>query len=166
TGSDLWIGTRMGLCKTSTELIEKKLRSSKTPRLSDDEVLFKTYNVKDGFIGVGCNRGAMQRMSDGKLWIGANEILTTCDTRRLYSDTIAPTIALTGLDLFNEKVNWGAAFTHRDSTFELSNGVRINNLEIDSLSRLYNVPQGLSLPYNNNNLTFRFLGITMHQPAK
>ncbi|MFM7725323.1 MAG: adenylate/guanylate cyclase domain-containing protein, partial [Flavobacteriales bacterium] len=50
--------------------------------------------------------------------------------------------------------------------FELSNVVRIKNLEIASLSRWYNVPQGLSLPYDNNNLTFRFLGITMHQPAK
>ena len=166
TGSDLWIGTRMGFCRTSTELIEEKLHNSSKPRLLDDEVLFKTYNTKDGFLGIGCNRGAMQRTSDGELWVGANNMLTTIDTRNLYRDTIPPTIALTGLELFNENISWTTAFVNPDSTFELNSGIQVNDFQIDSLSRWFNVPQGLSLAHDNNNLTFRFVGITMHQPSK
>ncbi len=167
TGSDLWIGTRMGICKVQTERIQERLKSGENHwRLLDGEVLFKTYDTRDGFLGIGCNSGAIQRMSDGKLWVGANDMLTAINTERLYRNNIAPSMSLVGLELFNEHVSWKSAFANPDSSFELSNGVRVKNVSVDSLSRWYGVPQGLSLAYDNNNVTFRFVGITMHQPSK
>jgi len=164
---ELWIGTRMGLCKVNLKNVEAKLMQDVNPGfLTDDEVLFKTYDTKDGFLGIGCNLGAMQRMSDGKLWLGANNMLTAIKTSRLQYDIIAPSMSLVGLDLFNEEVGWQGAFSNPDTTIDLSNGVRVKNFRIDSLSRWFNIPQGLSLAHDNNNLTFRFQGITMHQPDK
>ncbi|HLG28942.1 MAG TPA: ATP-binding protein, partial [Candidatus Brocadiales bacterium] len=46
------------------------------------------------------------------------------------------------------------------------NGVKIHDFNFDSVSRWYGVPEYLSLAYNNNNLSFQFVGITLQAPKK
>ena len=164
SGSNLWIGTRQGLSKLSIRKLNEILKSG--GRLSDDEVLIESFDPRDGFIGVGCNLGAMKQAKDGSLWIGANNVLTKVQPRFISTDTIPPSMVLSGIDLFSEKISWSAASNHIDTSFNLANGVIVDDFQMDSLSRWYNLPQGLQLAYDNNDLTFRYVGITMHQPWK
>ena len=48
----------------------------------------------------------------------------------------------------------------------MGNGVSVQGCRFDSLSRWYGIPEHLSLAYNNNYLTFNFVGITTHSPQK
>ena len=41
----------------------------------------------------------------------------------------------------------------------LSNGILLKDIRFDGLTKWYNLPTHLSLPYNNNNLTFSFIGV-------
>lgn len=166
THGELWIGTRFGLNRASLKKLNAIVDQDPDHEVKDDAALFKTYGYEDGFLGIGCNRGAMVRAADGTLWVGTNDRLTAIHTENLHKDSIAPNIQLTGLELFNEKISWKKVFARKDSAFLLGNGVRVGDFRIDSLSSWHNLPQGLSLAYNNNFLTFSFTGVTMHQPNR
>ena len=160
---NLWIGTRQGISKLALNKINNLLQSN--GRISDDEILFETFDERDGFVGVGCNHGAMLRIHDGTFLIGANNLLTRFNPRSVESDSSLPIMQITGIDLFNERINWTEAIAHQDSSFELKNGVLIEDLKMDSLSPWNHLPQGLVL-HHQNNVTFRFIGTIMNQPWK
>jgi hypothetical protein len=42
----------------------------------------------------------------------------------------------------------------------------VHDFHFDTLSKWYGLPQQLSLAYNNNYLTFHFVGITLQSPKK
>ena len=44
--------------------------------------------------------------------------------------------------------------------------MRVSAFEFDGITKWYNLPEHLSLAYNNNYLTFNYIGITMNQPKK
>jgi len=48
----------------------------------------------------------------------------------------------------------------------LGNGVQVGDIRVDSTIKWQALPGGLSLPYDNNYLTFHFIGITMYQSDK
>ena len=48
----------------------------------------------------------------------------------------------------------------------MGNGVRFHDFHFDGVSKWYGVPEHLSLAYNNNYLTFQFVGITIQSPKK
>ncbi|MBE7443708.1 MAG: hypothetical protein HS119_14775, partial [Flavobacteriales bacterium] len=179
---NLWFGTRFGLSKLSVaKLVEI---NDKSKHLSDnnEDVYFKTYSYEDGFLGIGINSGkTICEAKDGTIWVGANDRLTAYHppVGGNKPDTIVPNIQLTSIALFNENLEWvnlqepwgkgqgkksdaGAL----DTSFTLGNGVQVGNFEFDGLTRWYNLPENLSLAYNNNYLTFKFIGITMNQPKK
>lgn len=80
------------------------------------------------------------------------------------ADTIAPTIQLNGLQLYNENIPWVNLLKKQDSSLTLGNGVTVSDFKFDEVSKWYGLPEHLSLAYNNNYLTFNFIGITMNQP--
>jgi len=57
---------------------------------------------------------------------------------------VRPLVHLTGIKLFYEDVNWGKI--------------------TDSVRHWYNIPVGLSLPYNQNHLVFEFKGNSLKNP--
>src|SRR5207344_3195826 len=73
---------------------------------------------------------------------------------------------LTGIKLFNENVDWLKLQTKQDTGYLFGNGIRFNKFHFNSLSKWYNLPQHLSLAYNNNYVSFDFIGITMRQPQR
>ncbi|MBX2959751.1 MAG: SpoIIE family protein phosphatase [Flavobacteriales bacterium] len=180
---NLWFGTRFGLSKLSVaKLVEI---NDKSKHLSDnnEDVYFKTYSYEDGFLGIGINSGkTIFEDKDGTIWVGANDRLTAYHppVGGDKPDTISPNIQLTSIDLFNENIAWvnlaglrspaggdlQGLNSAKDTTFTLGNGVSVGNFEFDGLTRWYNLPKNLSLAYNNNYLTFKFIGITMNQPKK
>ncbi len=164
---NLWFGTRLGLSKLSYSKLVELNDKVKLNNFSNDEVLFKNYTYDDGFYGVGCNGGkTILEDKNGNIWIGANDRLTAYHPQGDKINTIPPNIKITNLELFNEKINWQNFENKKDSGFVLDNGIRVGNFEFDSISKWYGLPENLRLAYNNNNITFKFIGITQKQSNK
>jgi ligand-binding sensor domain-containing protein/signal transduction histidine kinase len=160
---NLWFGTRFGLNKLTKEksaIFSDKVKSNNVQK---GDIYFKNYNYDDGFLGIACNNNSIWESKDGTIWIGTNERLTAFHPEGEIEDNIAPNIQLTSLELFNENIDWAHLEYKQDSSFLLGNGVRVGNFKFEGISKWYNLPEHLSLAYNNNYLTFYFIGITMVQ---
>ena len=75
-------------------------------------------------------------------------------------------IELNAIELFNEQVVWLNLENKQDSVVTLQNGINVADFEFDGITKWNNLPENLSLAYNNNSLTFKFIGVTMYQPKK
>jgi ligand-binding sensor domain-containing protein/signal transduction histidine kinase len=165
----LWFGTRFGLCRINSK--NKKANANKNEPLS-----FVSYEYEDGFLGIGCNRSAICQDKTGTIWIGTNDRLTAYHPEGDVADTIPPNIQLTAVDLFNEKINWSDLIVPasqksgksevRDTSIVLENGVTVSNFRFDKTSDWYGLPLNLSLNFDNNFLTFKFIGITQIRNKK
>ncbi len=162
---NLWFGTFSGLSKLSADYMEK-LAKAKANGSDDQPALFKNYTYEDGFLGIGCNGTSIGEDDKGIIWIGTNDRLTAYHPEGDEADTSAPNIQMTGIQLFNENISWLKFYKKKDTSLVLGNGVRINKVRFDSISNWYFLPQNLSLAYNNNYLTFHFIGITQKQSQK
>ncbi|MBK9490685.1 MAG: hypothetical protein IPO07_19280 [Haliscomenobacter sp.] len=182
---NIWFGTRFGLNMLSQRKLVEFTQKVKYGQLKAGDVFFKNYTYEDGFLGIGCNSNALCEAEDGTIWIGANDRLTAYHPptgKEIAS--IAPNIQLNGIALFNQNIAWASLassvlqsasakekesqnnFFVKDTTLTLGNGVKVGNFTFDGLSPWYNLPEHLSLAYNNNYVTFHFIGITMAQPKK
>ncbi len=163
---NLWFGTRFGLSKLSQSLVEDHSKKIISKNAKKTTVLFKNYSYDDGFLGIGCTINSICETKDGTIWTGTNDRLTVYHPEGETIDTIAPNIQLVGITLFNENINWANLEKRKDSILILSNGVSISNIKFNGVSKWYSVPENLSLAFNNNYLSFNFIGITMAHPQK
>jgi len=162
---NLWFGTRFGLSKISGNRLKEINTKILSKTFSETEVIFKNYTYADGFLGIGVNAGkTLCQTKDGTIWVGSNDRLTTFNYDGNKEDTAAPNIQLTSIELFNDKINWNNFEKKQDTSFVTGNGITISDFKFDSLSKWYSLPENLNLPYNNNFLTFNFIGITLNQP--
>ena len=161
TSSNLWIGTRDGLNKLSSESMDFIIKNSG----SANKDLFKKYGYADGMISIGISRGSLSIDSKNQLWMGGTNFLTKHYPEH-EGQPIAPTISLTSLDLFNDRIGWGDFANKKDSSITLSNGMTMSGCEFDSVSLWYQLPLHASFRYNNNFLTFNFVGATTYQPEQ
>ena len=188
----IFLGTRFGLNKLGVsnrqKLVEKCDERDIISNVADfqtkeNDVFFKTYNYSDGFLGMGVNGGNngnnICEATDGTIWIASNDRLTAYHANGDAPDSIPPNIQIQSVELFGEKITWKSLaktniktefdyqeFKLKDTTFLLPNGIEISEYNFDGLSKWYNLPDNLSLAYNNNNLTFNFIGITTKCPQK
>ena len=161
--NNLWFATRFGLSRMKVENLNLKVNNPELP-------LFINYGYDDGFLGIGCTRGAISQDNTGTIWIGTNDRLTAFHPEGDKADMIPPNIQLTGISLFNERINWSNLlfpslaeqnrFEVRDTSIILGNGVTFTDFNFDETTNWYGIPQNLSLKYNNNFITFSFIGIT------
>ncbi|MBK6966724.1 MAG: hypothetical protein IPH20_23210 [Bacteroidales bacterium] len=138
-----------------TDKLGQKSGDDKT----NQTVLFRNFSPDDGFSGWGCN-GAIVEDDSGTIWISASDRLTRYFPGLDVPDTIAPVIQLTSVQLYNENVPWLDLEKKKDTVLVLGNGVKVRNFQFDSIAKWYAYPENLSLAYNNNYLTFTFVGIT------
>jgi serine phosphatase RsbU (regulator of sigma subunit) len=163
---NLWFGTRFGISKlTPTKLVEINDKI-KTNSIKEEDVFFKNYTYEDGFLGIGCNGNSIYETKDGTIWIGANDRLTAMHSENMPPNTIPPNIQLTSIGLFNENMAWAYLSQKKDTILTLGNGVNVSDFYFDGVAKWYNIPENLSLAYDNNYLSFNFIGITMNQPKK
>ncbi len=135
-------------------------------KLKDHDVFFKNYTYADGFLGINVNKGkTMLQDRNGKIWLATSTRLTVLDPEVNVPDTLVPNIQLTNIGLFNEIIPWAALAQKKDTSFTLSNWIRVGNLKFKGLSRWYNLPEQLSLTYYNNYLNFHFIGIISTNPS-
>jgi ligand-binding sensor domain-containing protein len=162
---DFWFGTPSGLSRLSGDFMMKLARAYEDGN-KEQPVIFKNYTYEDGFLGIGCFGRSILEDDKGTIWIGTTDRLTAYHPEGDKPDTLAPNIQLTGIQLFNENIAWLSIEMKKDTSLILGNGVTVKNVAFDSISHWYFLPMNLSLAWNNNYLTFNFIGITLKQSKK
>jgi ligand-binding sensor domain-containing protein/signal transduction histidine kinase len=157
---NIWIGTLNGLNKYISTT-----KASDTFK-NDAPSYFRNYTIADGFSGGGTYENSMYMDKWGSIWIGSNDRLTLYHPEGDIRDTNAPVLKLTGITLFGEKINWQDVLRKKRSSFTLHNGKQLGKINFSGLSRWYNQPENLQLAYNNNFITFQFIGITTNRPKE
>jgi ligand-binding sensor domain-containing protein/two-component sensor histidine kinase len=118
-----------------------------------DRIVFgKNYSVKEcrhfgkneGFYGIEVYRNACFKDNNGRLWFGTVNGATVYDPKEDLPYKTEPQTHLTGIKLFFENIE--------------------NTKFVDSISSWYPIPKALVLPYNQNSLTFHFVGIYQRNP--
>jgi ligand-binding sensor domain-containing protein/two-component sensor histidine kinase len=114
-----------------------------------DSTIFKIKHIKhygkeDGFIGPEASQNAACMGSEGNLWFGTIAGAVKYNPKYDEPNTIAPFTHITGLRLFFDKIE--------DTKYG------------DSLTNWFPLPQKLILPYDKNNLSFDFIGISLSNP--
>lgn len=163
---NIWFATRFGLSMFRANNLAALAINNIEGNVSKQNVWFKNFNYIDGFLGIGINIGkTMKEDKQGNIWIAANDRIMVYHPPKIdQAETQGPSIELHGLSLFNEKINWTSLENKQDSTITLGNGIKISNFSFAGTSKWGNIPEQLSLAYNNNYITFHFTGITMQQP--
>ncbi len=156
---NIFFGTKSGLTKLSSAEIKRSLLNPiRIP-------IFKNYEYEDGFLGISCYENSICEDKNGTVWLGTIDRVTAFRPKEDV-DTIPPNIQLTGISLFNEKIPWLSLEHKKDTCLVLGNGVTVWDFHFDSTSRWHSIPVDLSLAYNNNNITFNFLGIATKSSNK
>ncbi len=107
----------------------------------------KRFGSKEGFLGVENNPRAVTKDVDGNLWFGTSSGVTKLNIDQLKINPNPPQVHITNVRLFYENLeDWS----------EYSTG----------LSKWYHLPENLVLPYNQNNVSFDFVGISTTIPEK
>ena len=153
------MGTRMGLSRLLESPGSGERHTAAAQQTDPGSILFKNYTQREGYLGIGSNSRAMYQDNQGKIWIGANDILTVYNPANDLTDSLPPFVNLTFLGLFNEHVQWDKLL-NRDTTFLLANGVEVKRFRFDEISPLKGLPVNLKLFHRNNYITFGFVAIS------
>ncbi|MCK4256000.1 hypothetical protein KAX35_03850, partial [candidate division WOR-3 bacterium] len=108
--------------------------------------IFKHYGKEEGFIGIECNQNAVCKDSKGNIWFGTIKGVMKYNPEEDKPNTVESLTHITNLRLFFEDVDW--------STYT------------DNISKKSGLPIDLKLPYNQNHITFDFIGISLTIPEK
>jgi ligand-binding sensor domain-containing protein/signal transduction histidine kinase len=166
---NMWFNTRNGLNILPKENARKSYlkTASNVSGIDKNLNLFKSFGYGDGFLGMGGQSGkTIVADRTGNIWACSNDRVTVYYTNREVKKIAPPKTRLTGISLFNEPVDWNTLINNPDTSIVLDNGVQVGDIQVDSTIKWQALPGGLSLPYDNNYLTFHFIGITMHQSDK
>ncbi|MBU1099708.1 MAG: hypothetical protein KKA84_04815 [Bacteroidetes bacterium] len=110
------------------------------------EVKFTNYGKAEGFVGIECNQNAAFLDSKNNMWFGtiygANKYNPTADKH----NSSPPSTHIKGIRLYFEDVDWKAY----NEDIVLEGGL----------------PKTLNLPYNDNHITFDYVGISLRLPEK
>ncbi len=165
---NIWVGNKIGLNRISRKTLINLPKILQNKRPIRNETIFKKYEYDDGFLGFGCYKRSLIEAHDGKLWIGTTDRLMCMNpaAEKVNHKLQIPQIKIKHLDLYHETIEWDKINQSKDTNFFLKNGVHVSDVRFAGLSGWYNLPKKLSLAYDNNNLTFSFIGITHLQSSK
>ena len=102
------------------------------------------FGKNEGFSGIEVYRNSCFKDKDGRLWFGTVNGATVYNPNEDVPYEIAPKTHITGIKLFFDNIE--------------------NTKYADSVSSWYPIPEALVLPYNQNSLTFDFVGIYQRNP--
>lgn len=108
--------------------------------------MIQHFGKNEGFTGTETNENAVLKMADGSLWFGTVQGLTKYNPRFDVSFRPEIPIHITDIRLFLEPTDWSK--------------------RVDSITPWYKIPTSLELPYNENHLTFEFVGVYHKSPQK
>jgi signal transduction histidine kinase/ligand-binding sensor domain-containing protein len=162
---NIWFGTSFGLSRLRFGRKEYAPAHEGEKKV-DEKQLFKNYLYSDGFTGVGTWYNSLALANNGIIWAGATDRISAYHKEEDVTDTIPPTIQLCEISLFNENINWLQIAENNDKTIVLQNGVAIKNFGFSGIANWTYIPENLNLTYDNNFITFKFIGITTNRPDR
>jgi len=162
---NMWFASSKGLEFIRKDNLLPFINGVKKGHLDDDKILVQFYNNDDGLQNTGYISHLFEDRN-GKIYISNNDRITILERKNEVIDSILPNIQITGIDLFNENIDWNLLQNKKDTSIRLGNGVRFENFRFDSTGLWYGLPQNLSLSSNNNYITFKFICITQNKPHK
>ena len=165
---NLWFGTRFGISLLREKKLKEIYNNTINNSISEQDICFKNFTYADGFLGIGVNIGkTLLEDNNGNIWIAANDrVMLYHHTARDIQEVNGPVIEINGLSLFNEKINWSLLEGQQDSTLILGNGMKMKNYRFSTVTPWDNIPEKLSLAYDNNYISFHFTGVTLNQAQK
>ena len=152
---NLWISCRTGLNKLSKKEMEKMAATPDAPVVP----FFKQYTSEDGYLGFGEGRYYLLQAQNNDLWIPMMDRLTIYHPHEDRVSSEISAVQLTSIKLYNEPIPW-----IKDTVFVLKNGIKVSDFDFESVSKWYQVPEKLSLAFNNNFISFDFAGINTNSP--
>lgn len=106
---------------------------------ADSTITTKHFDAYDGFLGIKSTTNAIYADTAGQVWFGTVDGLFRYNPDEDIIAQTKPLLELRNIRLFFETADWG--------------------LFSDTLAGWYNLPVNLSLPYDQNHLTFDFSAI-------
>ncbi len=110
------------------------------------EIDIRQYNVREGFFGNECNKNAACEDSEGNFLFGTVKGVVSYDPALDLKVANKPTTNITNVKLFFEETDWSSY--------------------AENLTNWYSLPNNLVLPYDQNHLTFNFIGVSLTIPEK
>ncbi|NQV71775.1 response regulator [bacterium] len=110
------------------------------------DIDIRSYGKNEGFLGIETNHHAVHKANDGTIWFGTVAGLTQYNPAKDVLNRVEPITKITGLRLFFEDIDW--------------------TLYTDSFSKWSQVPEQPILPYNQNHISFDFVGLSLSAPEK
>ncbi|WP_170228030.1 two-component regulator propeller domain-containing protein [Vicingus serpentipes] len=137
---NVWLGTNKGLDRLSLESAYQHWNNN----LNKIEV--RSYGKNEGFNGVECNLNTVFRNRKNEMLFGTINGLYTYHLENDKVNEIPPNLSLNNIKLNFESVSW--------------------DNYTDSLNVETNIPSKLELTYNNNNLIFEYVGVSLTNPQE
>jgi signal transduction histidine kinase/ligand-binding sensor domain-containing protein len=165
---NIWLGTRLGLSQLRNSFLTEWFGKRSTTYKNGFKSGIENYSFEDGFLGIGCKSGGLIEDKKGNIWVLTDNTITTFPLRvnKEITDSIAPNVQINAVKLFNEKIDWSNLQDNLDTSFTIGNGVKVGKFKFTGLSKWYSLPENLSLAYNNNYITFNYIGITQKNANK
>lgn len=160
---NIWLGTRFGLSRLTPEKLKLLKKRVTEGTIKAEDVFFKNYSYADNFLGISASKQCILESKNQNIWVGTIKGVANFNTSEEIKDTTAPGIAITSVNLANEKINWETLFNKKDTSLQLKNGTVLKDFSYNTISRWYGLPQHLSLSYQNDYISFDFSGITTDQ---
>ena len=133
------------------------------------------YGKREGFPYNDYNQNTGMAAKNGQTWWGITPVLTIV-TQQPAADTIAPNVYLTRITIMDQNPSFVSYKTlnnqlkNNDTLWDVSKKkyyvknslpkdsgyLQSNNIEWDSITSLFKLPVGLSLPHNQNAINFSF----------
>ena len=135
---NIWIGTNKGLDRVYMESVYQHWNNP------ENKIEIRNYGKNEGFSGVECNLNAVFRNKQKQLLFGTINGVYKYHSENDIINKQAPLITFKNIKLNFVDVNWNN-FTKETNE---ENGL----------------PNNLELRYNNNNLIFEFVGVSLTNP--
>ncbi len=112
-----------------------------------DPVSIHSYGINEGFMGPECNLNAVCKGDGGRMLFGTIAGIMVYDPKNDRPNEELPAVSISSLKVFLEDLD-------------------PNSCKFDSVTPWSGLPSGLVLPYDQNHVSFDFIGVTTSYPQK
>jgi len=151
--NNMWVGTTRGL--NQIKLPGGEFSTNKS--IEDIELTIINYGKMDGLKSLDFFTNSALLDNKNRLWWGTADALSMLKLNNYISTDKAPVVSLNAININNELINFSEL---NNNSMEGS----FSDISFLSVEPFSNIPMGLSLPYNLNQLTFRFSAIDWSSP--
>lgn len=142
---NVWLGTENGLTKIDAASLDK------------DEISTHVYKLNDGFLGNDVLQNSCYEDKKGFIWWGTGKMLTRYDPALDATDKLAPIMHLKNIKVHFQDIDWEKLLAEEKNE---------TGIKLDGVTKWYSIPEGLSLPYNQNRISLGYVGINYKSQDK